>query len=99
MGTFRGHARAVLVIGSLVGCRETAEGGHPSRHDCAQLREHLIEVRMRAVTLDRPAHRASIEASFGDGFVGECVATMSPSQVRCGRAAADAAALAACASR
>ncbi len=51
---------------------------------------------MQLVTLDREQHRATLQASLGDGFVQNCVDAMPRRQVLCGQAAKDAAGLAAC---
>lgn len=98
MGRWSRGFGVVLSLVSL-GCgRGGAEAADVRRsgRDCEQLRQHLVELRLQSVTLDRDSHRAVIEASLGETFISTCVETMPRKQVRCGRAAKDAAALAAC---
>lgn len=97
--------RAVLTLCLIVVCAGPGCGGRSGdsrgaragRRDCERLRAHLVEIRLQAVSLDREEHRRALDASLGEDFVQTCVDTMPPREVACGRAARDAAALAACA--
>ena len=80
----------------------------PSRHDCEQLRDHTIEVRLATVTsgssdpsgnpgVDIAAHRAAMKQALGDSFVTSCLQTMTSSQLECALGAKDTETAVACA--
>lgn len=86
------------------GCGTESSGLQGSRRDCTKLRDHMVELRMDSVTVDREQHRAAVTASLGDGFVRRCVeqivdGQMSSKQLQCGLAATDSEALGACRSQ
>ena len=90
----------LMSLAAALGCscgNEDSPETHTSRRDCEQLRDRMVEVRLESVTLDRDRHRAAITSSLGEDFLRTCVDTLPRRQVVCGRAAKDAAALAACA--
>lgn len=62
---------------------------------CTELREHLAEVRVAAVTVDREKHRRAISRALGDGFVETCLG-YGEASIECGLAAADHATAAGC---
>ena len=62
---------------------------------CTELREHLAEVRVAEVTVDREKHRRAISRALGDGFVETCRG-FGEASIECGLAAADHATAAEC---
>ncbi len=54
------------------------------RAQCAQLRDHLIDLDVENVTVDRDAHRAALARALGDHFVDDCAANKSASAITCG---------------
>ena len=78
------------------------------RRRCAQLRDHLIDLRLQGLATpssdgqrsqaarDIESHRAALKRALGDSFVEACQAKMTPAQVTCALGAHDTAAASAC---
>lgn len=88
---------AALLAGCADDPAEETAPSLPSARECAALRDHMIDVRLQGVSVDRAQHQAALESALGTSFLTTCGATLSRAQVLCGIAAIDAAALAACA--
>ncbi len=89
---------AVLVLLGI-GCSSSEDDGDASRRKCVQLREHLVDVRLKDVTnVDAAAYRAVMARSLGDRFVTECIRDLSELQIKCALAATDSASVTACSS-
>jgi hypothetical protein len=72
---------------------------------CARLRAHVVDVRVAdlgklkdqaGAPVDVAAHRAALERSLGDGFVAECLRTVTATQMKCALAANSSESAAAC---
>jgi hypothetical protein len=91
--------RRTLVLGLSVlwACSGGGDSSSaPTRADCEALRDRMVALRLESVTTDRAQHAANLTAALGSSFVDDCVANMTPSEVRCGRDAATGAALVTC---
>jgi hypothetical protein len=85
----------VALVMAAVGC--TASSGESvSRRDCVALRDHLVELRLEATSTDRDQHRAAVQASLGEAFVGRCLDGVTREQLRCSLDAKSSQALSAC---
>lgn len=85
---------SAVLVAAFAAC--SSDSDDVSRRDCERLRDHLIEVRLEAVTADREQHRAALEAAVGSSFIDGCLEQMSPGHLRCSLAASDSSALAEC---
>jgi hypothetical protein len=75
--------------------------GRARAQQCAQLRDHLVELRLASVTNlgnDVAQHRAALTQALGPQFVETCATRTSKEQVACALAAKDAEAAADCSS-
>jgi hypothetical protein len=82
----------------------TSEESPASEASCAEMRDHLIELRLRDAQgavphVDVAAHRAALSKALGDGFVESCHSTLTIAQARCALDARNSTAAAACSSR
>ena len=94
-------SRWLLLTALLVGCTSHAEDDRESlRQQCAQLSEHLIDLRLASVdgaaAVDVAQHRQALRAAVGDTFAASCEHAMNSQQIKCGLAAKDASAANAC---
>ena len=74
---------ALLLMLSAGCAAEDAPSADDARAACAQMRDHLIDLDVENVAVDREAPRAALERALGDGFVDECVAHRSAAAVTC----------------
>jgi hypothetical protein len=60
-----------------------------NRARCTQLRDHLVELRLRntGMDVDVDAHRQAMKHALGDRFVASCEQGMSSSELKCALAA------------
>jgi hypothetical protein len=74
----------------LFGCSSSDE---VTRSSCMKLRDHIVDLRVDAYDhmkdpvgrpVDIKPYRATLKQALGDKFIDTCVASMSPSQLRCG---------------
>ena len=91
------YALLLLATAALTSCSSDTDAGRVGRDDCAQLRDHLVDLRMESVTADHDQHRAALRSSLGASFISSCLELTTEPQLRCALQAADAQALAACA--
>jgi hypothetical protein len=58
-------------------------------HQCRQLREHLVDLRLAGASVDVEAHRATITRALGDRFLSRCATDLTDAQVTCALKASD----------
>ena len=95
--SYRGRA-AVLVL--MIGCG-SSDSDEVDRRRCEQLRDHLVELRLKSVADPRvnlDAHRKALKQALGDSFVSSCEARTTSAELKCQLAAGDTQAAAACSS-
>lgn len=94
----RGRVFVIAVIIASAACAQDPEELSAKR--CQQLREHLVELRVKAAPAieQQDAHRAALQQALGDSFVDACQ-KLPAADVVCALNAADSAAADACASR
>lgn len=94
----RGRFLLVAMILASAACAQDAEERSAQR--CKQLRDHLIELRVRAAPAiaQHDAHRAALEQALGNDFVDAC-RKLPPGDVVCALNASDSAAADQCTSR
>ena len=73
---------ALVTLVALAGCGAGSTEA-VSQRDCAQLRDHLVELGLETATADRDQHRAALRASFGEGFIAGCVHDVTRGQLDC----------------
>ena len=83
----------LLVSGLMVGCDDShvADGDdEPVAHvtSCAQLRDHLVELRLAGIENDREQHRRALVATLGS-FVDTCEQSYSDDAIACALQATD----------
>ncbi len=97
----RRATRYALLLFTLAACSaddasEEERVGSP----CEQLRDHLVDLRVRDATGtpdELAQHRAAMMRALGDDFVVSCEDNLGPTQIACATAATDLAAVTACA--
>lgn len=95
---FAHFTTAILICaatGALTSC--ASESDSVSRKDCERLRDHLIEIRMQSVTVDRDQHLIALRSSFDESFITTCFSSTTEEQLACALAAKDSDGLVACA--
>lgn len=90
VGVVAGLAMAACGAGDGDGATETP------RERCLRLKDHLVDVQLQSVTVDRAQHQAALRAALDVAFVADCVERMDDEARDCRLAASDAAALVAC---
>lgn len=95
--------RCWLVVVMVAGCSaDDADDVDRAKQSCEELRDHLIDLRLRTAHGDPKVvetHRAAMKKALGDDFVGSCQQRMTPSQIQCATSAGDFAAASACSAR
>lgn len=81
--------RCLLVMVSfMLAC--ASEGSEEARaHQCRQLREHLVDLRLAGASVDVEAHRATITRALGDRFLSRCATDLTDAQLKCALKASD----------
>ncbi len=85
---------SLLVVTTVASCDSDPE--RVTRTQCAELRDHMVELRLASVTADVDQHRASIRAALGEDFLASCLERTSDADLRCGLAARDSESLVTC---
>lgn len=73
----------------LAACASSEDPRDARTRQCAQVRDHLIDLRL-AHAHDVDAHRAAMKQALGDRFVDECAASLTQTQITCALTASDA---------
>ncbi len=88
---------ALLVTALLlgVGC-SSDEPDRPDPDDCARLRDHVVELRLRTENVvarlspeQLEQHRVALRGAAGDAYIAECEKHRRPAEVACVLAAQD----------
>jgi hypothetical protein len=78
----------IVIFSGLVGLAACGNRDERTTEDlrdrCAQLRDHLIDLDVEHVTVDRDAHREALARALGDHFVDDCAERRSAAAVTCG---------------
>lgn len=78
--------RGVVVI-SLWLVAACSEQHSVDRDGCTRLRDHVVDLRLadssNELGADAAQHRAAMKQALGDGFIDNCVQTMSYEQLDC----------------
>ena len=90
---------ALVLVAAACTAGDSSAPDRPSARACLALRDHVVDLRLAAVTDHRAEHAAHLAAALGRTFVDDCVASVSPAQLRGARTATDLDALTACAPR
>ena len=90
----------VLVLVIVAGCSGD-DGSEIERtaRPCAQLRDHLVDLRLagvRGAPADLGVHREAMQRALGVDFITSCEKTMTAPQIDCATTAGDLAAVSAC---
>ncbi len=92
--------RLLVLVIAVAGCNADDVGAaEPAARPCAQLRDHVVDLRLvsaHGAPKDLATHREAMQRALGDDFVSSCEKSMSASQIECGTAAGDLAAVSAC---
>lgn len=93
----QGLVATFLVLAALSsGCGQPGDEVSAARQRCVELRDHLIDLRLKGVTgVDVAKHRQLMERALGEHFLAKC-SDQSDEEVRCALTAPDFAAVAAC---
>jgi len=81
----------MIAIATTTSCASSEDPNEARARQCAQLRDHLVDVRLAGTQVDVEAHRAAIKGALGDGFVDRCTAQLTRTQIKCALAASDSA--------
>ncbi len=87
----------ILILALAVACTSVDPGD--ARQRCADLRDHVVELRLGDVgnpDVDLAAHRAAMQQALGEPFVERCVSELSEPQIHCAMSATESQAVAAC---
>ena len=90
----RGALLTALLIAT--GCSGSSDPDRPDPEDCARLRDHMIELRLRnenviaRLTPDQlDQHRVALKGAAGDAYLAQCEKQRRPAEVACALAAKD----------
>ena len=91
---------ALCVVSILIAC-SSSDDIDVDRRRCEQLRDHIVELRLRDVKsgIDVRAHKAAMKRALGERFIGGCMKELSASELQCHLRARDLATAAACTKR
>ncbi len=90
--------RAALLTALLVatGCSASSDPDRSDPEDCARLRDHTIELRLRSENViarltpeQLEQHRVALQGAAGDAYTAECEKRRRPAEVACALAAQD----------
>ena len=93
----------LLLLLALPACAGADDPDGPSRQDCAQLRDHIVDLRLAAADQaghlgagERAQHRAALQAAAGTSYLDEGTTSRTPHEVTCLLAASSLDSLNAC---
>jgi hypothetical protein len=88
---------AILFGVWLLGCASSKDDDDVDKARCGELREHLIDLRLKGMTdADVAAHRTALQQAMGDDFIASCQRSVTSSQMKCTLGAVDSEAAEAC---
>jgi hypothetical protein len=68
----------------ILGACSTSNDDVVDQHHCEMVRDRLVDLRVKGMAdVDIGSSRAALQAALGDGFVANCAASLSPSQIAC----------------
>ena len=81
---------------TLTACAGHRDPRAEMQQRCTALRDHVVDLQVANLTVDREKHRAALTRSLGSRYVDECVSAQPSSEIDCAMSAHSSTELARC---